>query len=302
VVAGLLSLRNGRAEPPNVVRVVAVGNMSCEPTDPHFGAGAGSAGQCQQQAVSDLAVGLRPDLLIGLGDYQFELPTAAGFRLAYGPSWGRLRDITTPVRGNQEYKVRDASTFTGYFGQRSGSPTGYWSYDAGGWHVVILNSNCSQLPDGCTMGSAQQRWLEADLAGTAKRCVLAAWHHPRWSNGIAGPDRRTDALYRTLYRHHVEILLSGHEADYERFGPLDPSGRPDQRGVRQYVVGTGGQAHYHPSAGDAPWRRKQPPVRSQLVDYDHYGVLLLELHADGWSWQFHAPGAGVLDHGSATCR
>jgi hypothetical protein len=144
---------------------------------------------------------------------------------------------------------------------------------------------------GCGTGSPQQRWLAADLAGNSQRCVLAAWHHPRWSNGIAGPDGRTADLYQTLYDHRVELVLSGHDADYERFGPLDPAGAPDPRGVRQFVVGTGGQAHYAPGPDDTPGRSGVTVPPSRFVDYRHHGVLELELRPDRWRWRFHALGA-----------
>jgi acid phosphatase type 7 len=298
LVAWLLS-RCDRAEPP--VRLAAVGDMACEPTDPHYAAGSGGGGECGQRAASDVAVALDPDLLLGLGDYQYELPTRAAYADVYGPSWGRLRDITMPLLGNQEYKVHNANTFRAYFGPRAGPLTGYRSFDLGDWHVVLLNSNCTTVPGGCTVGSPQQRWLAADLAASHSPCVLAAWHHPRWSTGIAGPDQRTDALYRTLYDRHVPLLLSAHEHDYERFGPLDPAGRPGRTGIRQFVVGTGGQAHYRPAAGDAAWRVKRHIPPSQFADFDDNGVLLLTLRRGGYDWQFHAVGKGVLDSGSGSC-
>ena len=283
---------------PDTVRVAAVGDMACDPDDPDFATGAHD--HCRHKEVSDLAVALNPAVFLGLGDFQYELPAAEAYRTVYGPTFGRLFDRTVPVYGNQEYKVQDANSFTAYFGNRIKDPKGYWSQDVGRWHLVVLNSNCSAVAGGCGKGSPQETWLAGDLAATDRTCVIAAWHHPRWSTGIAGPDPRAADLFQTLYQHRVELVLSGHEAHYERFGPLKPDGTPDPLGVRQYVVGTGGQAHYRPAA--TPDRTGIPA--SEFTDYDHHGVLELELKPDSWSWAFHQVGASnpVVDAGSATCH
>jgi hypothetical protein len=287
---------------PVTIRMVAAGDMACDPDDPDFLARSDAEGDhCRQDDVSTIAAELEPNLFLGLGDYQYELPTRDAYRDVYGPSWGRLRKQTVPVLGNQEYKVHDATTFRDYFGDRVRDPRGYWSQDVGSWHLVVLNSNCSSVAGGCGLGSPQQVWLDADLAKTRKHCVLAAWHHPRWSSGIVGPDDRTKELFRTLYNHGVEMVLSGHEADYERFGPLDPSGKPDPAGVRQFVVGTGGQAHYEPVPEDSPWRGTTTVPRSEYVDYNHHGVLELDLGPGRWQWRFHALDAEVADQGEGRC-
>ncbi|GIE50506.1 hypothetical protein Ani05nite_40400 [Amorphoplanes nipponensis] len=303
VLALVLGWSLSRCSPvPGTIRVVAVGDMACDPDDPDMtAAGAAPGDHCRHRAVSDLAVALRPAVLLGLGDFQYELPTSEAYRTVYGPSFGRLRERTVPVFGNQEYRVQEASTFTAYFGDRVRDPRGYWSQELGGWHLVVLNSNCGAVAGGCGEGSPQQEWLARDLAAYDGRCVLAAWHHPRWSNGLAGDDPRTGALFRTLYDHGAELVLSGHEADYERFGPLDPDGRPDERGVRQFVVGTGGQAHYRPEATAAAGAGGPA---GEFADFDHHGVLELELDPGGWRWRFHALEAGraVTDEGEGACR
>lgn len=286
---------------PETVRVAAVGDMVCDPDDPDFHHDTKAKGDhCRHRDVSGLAVAMNPDVLLGLGDYQYELPTTAAYQGVYQPSYGRLLDRTVPVFGNQEYKVQDANTFTAYFGDRIRDPRGYWSQEIGRWHLVVLNSNCSAVAGGCGTGSPQQTWLAADLSDNGRRCVIAAWHHPRWSSGLAGADARTADLFRTLYDHQVELVLSGHEADYERFGPLNPDGKADPRGVRQYVVGTGGQAHYRPEATTG---RTDAPA-GEFVDYDHHGVLQLDLGPDSWSWRFHALEADppVEDQGQASCH
>jgi hypothetical protein len=289
------------------VRVATVGDMDCDPADPDFQAG---GARCRHQAVSDMAVALNPTVFLGLGDFQYELPEADAYQNVYGPSFGRLKSRTVPVYGNQEYKVQDANTFTAYFGDRIKDTKGYWSQNIGQWHLLVLNSNCSSVAGGCGTGSPQQEWLEQDLKANKHRCVLAAWHHPRWSTGIAGPDPRTADLFTTLYENKVELVLSGHEADYERFPPLSPNGTPDDHGVRQFVVGTGGQAHYRPAAADDAYDELGNPVAatgrpaSDFVDYDHHGVLELTLEADSWQWRWHPLEAGqpITDSGSARCN
>lgn len=288
---------------PGTVRLVAAGDMACDPADPDLHRDTRAQGDhCRHRAVSDLAVALDPAVLLGLGDFQYELPTADAYRKIYDPSFGRLRDRTVPVFGNQEYKIQDAVTFTEHFGDRILDERGYWSQDIGRWHLVVLNSNCAAVAGGCGPGSPQQSWLAEDLSGNDRNCVLAAWHHPRWSTGIAGPDARTDALYRTLVRHRVELVLSGHEADYERFAPLGPDGKPAADGVRQFVVGTGGQAHYQPDRA-GPGAHAQGPA-SEFADFAHHGVLELELSTNAYEWRFHpleGP-APVTDRGRETCH
>lgn len=286
---------------PVTVRVVAVGDMACDPGDPGLPRDGEQPGdQCRHQAVSDIAVALDPEILLALGDVQYETPTSTAYRTVYGPSFGRLRDRTVPVYGNQEYKVQDAGSFVAYFGDRIGDTRGYWSQEIGGWHLVVLNSNCSAVPGGCAAGSPQQLWLADDLARNDATCVIAAWHHPRWSTGIAGSDARTADLFRTLHDHQVELVLSGHDAHYERFARLNADGAADSAGVRQFVAGTGGQAHYRPDPGVTG--RGGPA--SEFADYDHHGVLELELGESHWEWRFRPLEAAqpVVDEGRDACR
>ena len=309
LVAVLLGLRSCQEPTATTVRAIAVGDMVCDPLDPEFNAGQGTAVGCRHQAVSDGAVALEPDALLGLGDYQFEVPDAASYREDYAPSWGRLASVTIPALGNQEYKVHDANTFRDYFGEQSGSSTGYWARDLGTWRVIVLNSNCTTVQGGCAEGSPQWRWLDQELSTHPTRCTVALWHHPRWSNGIAGADARTEDLVRLMANRGVDIGLSAHEADYERFAPLGGDGRPDARGIRTFVVGTGGQAVYRPAEGDAAWRNRQTSAGSEHFDGQHHGFLELALAPGGYQWRFHSLGEvtahgstmTVSDSGTATC-
>jgi hypothetical protein len=300
VLIVVLGLLRGCA-PDAAIRAVAAGDMACAPDDPHYAAGQGSGTDCRAIAVSDIAVGLHPDVVLGLGNYQYEVPTSADYASAYGPGWGRLRSITTPAVGNQELKVHEANTFHDYFGDRAGPAVGYWSYDLGPWHVVVLNTNCTSVVGGCGPQSPEVQWLQADLASTSSRCVLAYGQHQRWSNGIAGPNIAVETLFSTLAAGGVDLYLSSHDHDYERFPRLDGAGHPSSVGVRQFVVGTGGQAVYTPAEGDAPWRAKAAPVGSDILDTADPGVLGLTLRSDGYSWDFHTLSGRVADSGQDGC-
>lgn len=304
VVVALLALLLWRAQPepvPSQVRVVAVGGMACDPLDPEFGSGAGTATACRQQATSDVAVDADPDLLAGLGDYQYEVPAAASYAAVYGPSWGRLRSRTRPALGNQEYKVNQANTFFEYFGDRAGPTEGWYSYQAGPWHVVVLNSNCTQV-GGCDAASEQARWLEQDLAASSARCTLAYWHHPRFSTGLHGSDPRTEDLWAILQRHRAELVLAAHEHDYERFGRLGADGTPSPTGISSFVVGTGGQAHYATDETEGYADRRRAEVDGVVLIDDTFGVLVLDLDREGWSSRFVDDGGTVLDRSRGTCR
>ncbi len=287
--------------PAEVVRVIAVGDMACARVDPAFNNGQGTDDECVAVRVSDQALARNPQLLLGLGDYQYEVASAADYAAGYAPSWGRLREITRPALGNQELKVNKASTFTEYFGELAPEPPGYYSYDVGAWHVVVLNTNCTVVEGGCGSESPQLAWLREDLADNAGRCILAYGHHPRWSNGIAGPAVLLDPLFTALADGRVALYLSGHEANYERLGPLDARGVPSPVGVTQFVVGTGGQSLYEPAEGDAAWRDTAEPVPSQFFDATQHGFLELTLDDGSYSWQFVTDSGEVTDAGQASC-
>ncbi|MBK9740846.1 MAG: metallophosphoesterase [Actinobacteria bacterium] len=288
--------------PSPVVHVIAVGDMACSPTDPKFNGGAGTGGECEAQRVSDAAVARNPQLLLGLGDYQYEVASAADYAAGYAPTWGRLKEITRPAIGNQELKVNKASTFYGYFGDVAPEPPGYYSYDLGAWHIVVLNTNCTVVEGGCGVDSPQRAWLEQDLAANAGRCILAYGHHPRWSNGIAGPDFRLDPFYSTMAKGHVSLYLSGHESDYERFPALNARHEPDPNGVRQFIVGTGGQSLYEPGEGDATWRETFDPIPSDFFDATHHGFLDLTLGDGSYDWSFVTDTGDITDSGTAACN
>lgn len=231
-----------------------------------------------------------------LGDAVYEVGSREEFQKCYAPTWGRFRARTRPAPGNHEYKTPNAAGYFGYFGRVAGRPgQGWYSYRLGSWHVVVLNSNCAAV-GGCDASSPQGRWLRSDLRVHRAVCTLAYWHHPRFSSGTEhGSDQRVAPFWQLLYRAGADVVLSGHEHNYERFAPQSPAGRLDRRrGIRQFVVGTGGKSHYPLG----------PPIANSKVRNDvTFGVLRLDLRRRGYAWKFiPADPGGFTDSGSAACR
>ena len=230
-----------------------------------------------------------------LGDTVYESGTSSEFTQCYTPSWGRHKSRTRPAVGNHEYVTSRASGYFGYFGAAAGDATkGYYSYELGSWHIVVLNSNCSAI-GGCGAGSAQEQWLRADLAAHPTACTLAYWHHPRFSFGTYSNDPSTQALWQALYEAGAEIVLSGHDHNYQRYAPQTPSGaRDDARGIRQFVVGTGGKGLN---------RLQTPPPNVEAFNDDTFGILQLTLHPSSYDWTFiPAAGKSFTDAGSGVCH
>jgi len=237
-----------------------------------------------------------PGTILALGDLAYQRGSAAEFRRCYAPGWGRHASRTRPAPGNHEYQTDRAAGYFGYFGGRAGPPDkGWYSFDLGSWHLVALNSNCEQV-GGCHPGSEQERWLRADLAAHPARCTLAYWHHPRFSSGSRhGGSSQVAGLWEALYDGGADVVLAGHEHNYERFAPLGRGGEVDQaRGVRQFVVGTGGRSHY---------RFGDPLPGSQARSSTTFGVLALRLADRSYDWRFvPASRSGFSDAGSGACH
>ena len=259
--------------------------------------GAGDIADCNSngdESTASLLDGLAGTVFT-LGDNAYESGSAADFRRCYDPSWGRQRGRTRPVAGNHDYLTKGAAGYFGYYGATAGDPaTGWYAYDIGAWRAYVLNSNCA-LVGGCEAGSAQERWLRGDLAANPRACVLAMWHHPRFSSGMHGNDAITADLWTDLYEAGAELVLNGHDHDYERFGPQTPGGRADpDRGIVEVVVGTGGRSHY---------AFETVRANSLVRDDATYGVLRLVLSAGGWSFEFvPVPGGTFTDSGSGACH
>jgi Calcineurin-like phosphoesterase len=276
--------------------VAAAGDISCDPAiDPNFNNGNGAGMTCRQRATSDLLVGAGYDAVLLLGDNQYFDGALWKYQTAFAPTWGRLGSLLRPAPGNHEYETAGATGYFDYFGPAAGERSrGYYSYDLGTWHVVVLNSNCAAI-GGCGPGSLQLRWLAEDLAAHPRACTLAYWHHPRFSSGQHGDDPTYEAFWQALYKAGADVVLVGHDHDYERFAPQDPSAKADpEHGIRELVVGTGGRE-------TRPFAAVRP--NSQVRNDRDLGVLKLRLRVDGYDWEFlPIPGGTFTDSGSAGCH
>jgi hypothetical protein len=261
--------------------------------------GAGDIATCDSDADARTAsvVQSTAGTVFALGDNAYPDGSARDFASCYDPTWGRFKARTRPVAGNHEYVTRQAGPYFDYFGDAAGERgRGYYSYEMGSWHVVVLNSNCGAVPGGCGAGAPQERWLRADLAAHRDRCAVAMWHHPLFTSGHNHkPATSTRPLFRALLAGGVELLLTGHNHQYERFAPQDADGqRDDAHGVREFVVGTGGASLY-------PFDPAHP--NSEVRNNDTFGVLRLTLHPDRYDWKFlPAAGGSFTDAGSGTCH
>jgi acid phosphatase type 7 len=276
-------------------KVAAAGDIACDPASESFNGGLGDGLACRQRATSDLLVRGSYRAVLALGDLQYEDGTLSKFGASYDPSWGRVKAITHPAPGNHEYQTAGAAGYFRYFGAAAGNPTkGYYSFDLGGWHLIALNSNCSEVR-GCGAGSPQERWLRADLAAHASAtCTLAYWHHPRFSSGHHGSSSAYQAFWQALYEANADVVLVGHDHDYERFAPQAPGGALDTaRGIRQFVVGSGGKSV-----------RTFPSIRanSEARDASSFGILELTLGSSGYGWRFVPAVGSFTDSGTGSCH
>ncbi len=268
------------------ITVYAVGDIAdCYTPDPRFG----------HQQVSELlsSFGLNGNdrLFLALGDLAYPDGTPLQFAECYGKYFGAFRSSTRPTPGNHEYHTRGLGYFS-YFGAIAGPVgLGYYSWNPPGdfWHVVSGNSNLS--------GPAQDAylsWLEADLKANSDRpCTVAFWHHPRFSSGINGNSNEVSEEFSLLYKYGVEVLLAGHDHEYESFSPQTPEAMFNERGVREFVVGTGGAGLRHEVSRQA---------NSRLFANDAYGVLELTLEKGTYHWRFVKTGGSSIDAGSASCH
>ena len=260
--------------------------------------GAGDIAECSEGADAETAALVESvdGIVFTLGDNAYERGSPADFQDCYGPTWGQptIKDRTMPVVGNHEYETSDAAGYFRYFGRAAGNPDeGWYAYDAGSWRIYVLNSNCAEV-GGCEAGSAQERWLRSDLVANPRDCIAAMWHHPRFSSGEHGNNEFMADLWQLLQDARAELVLSGHDHSYERFGPQDAAGRADDRGIVEMVVGTGGR---DPRAIGDP--EPNSLVRASPV----FGVMRLELRPDGYAFEFLAvPGEDFTDAGSDTCH
>lgn len=265
--------------------------------------GAGDIAGCSDLSGAEATARLLdkiPGTVFADGDLAYQRGTYEEFQKCYDPTWGRFKARTRPAPGNHEYNSSPASGYFRYWGKQAGDPgKGYYSYDLGAWHVVVLNTNCGGKGlGGCGQGSPEEVWLKQDLAAHPDACILAYGHHALFSSGFFAkhaehPELR--AFWEDLYDAHADLVLAGHEHSYERFAPQNPEGNPDpEQGIREIVVGTGGRSH-------TPFAYAKP--NSEVRDDKTYGVLKLTLSPGKYRWEF-IPVAGrtFRDSGEDTCH
>jgi hypothetical protein len=255
-------------------------------------AGPGHASDATQ-ATADLVQSIDPTVALTLGDNQYEGGRIDQFMSSYDPTWGAFLSRTKPALGNHEYRSsHTAEGYFEYFGSQAPAP--YYSFDVGAWHLISLDSQCDEI-GGCDPGSPEYEWLKADLADHPTECTLAYWHHPRFSSGNHGDTTWVSPFWSLLYDSGADLVLNGHDHDYERFAPQDPSGNLDPaNGIVEIVAGTGG--HEHDALGS-------PEPNSVVGNDSSYGVLEVTLHQSSYDFEFRPiPGDAFTDSGSATCH
>jgi acid phosphatase type 7 len=286
----------------------AVGDMACDPSSSGWNGGNGLTARCGERRASD-AVMADSSLqgILGLGDYQYECGDPSDYALSYTPTWGRLNALMRPVAGNHEYKTGPdkwgdpcpatnvtAQTYFSYFGAASHPSTaGHFSFDLGSWHLIALNGNCGKQGVGsCGASGPQAQWLAADLAANTKPCILAYWHQPRWT-GTPRNQTAYQAWWDLLYQHHADLVLNGHIHNYSRFGQLDASGHPSTDGIREVIVGTGGEDLGGGTLSASP---------AAQVLIKRFGYLRLSLGSSGYDGTFVDYTGADLDRFSGSCH
>ena len=261
--------------------------------------GAGDIAECGLPGdglTADLLARFAGATFFTAGDNAYQSGAPRQFQNCFDPTWGRYKDRIHPAPGNHDWATPSAQGYFGYFGAAAGTPgQGWYSFDLNGWHIVVLDSDCNEI-GGCQTGSAEEKWLKADLAAHPVLCSLAIWHHPRFSSGGHGNNLFTQDFWKDLYAAGAEIVINGHDHDYERFDLQDPDGNLDpSHGMREFVAGTGGALELGLIG--------KPAANSQVFIGNVYGVLALTLYPDRYAWEF-VPQAGKTqgDSGSGGCQ
>ena len=266
--------------------------------EPAILVGAGDIADCRDLSGAEATAKLLeqvPGTVMAVGDLAYPDGSVENFQ-CYDKTWGRAKARTRPAVGNHEFHAAGGTPYFDYFGASAGDPKdGYYSYELGTWHIVVLNSECRDV-GGCDADSRQVQWLRTDLAAHPAACTLAYWHKPLFSSGSAhGNDPEMRPLWQALYDANADVVINGHDHNYERFAPQTPDGRSDAaRGIREFVVGTGGKNH-------RPIVLAKP--NSESRNADAYGVLKLTLRAGAYDWQFiPEPGKQFSDSGTGKCH
>ena len=259
---------------------------------------AGDIVDCKNLAGSEATAKLIdniPGTVVALGDLAYPDGSESNFT-CYEKTWGRHKARTRPAPGNHEHHTPEAASYFHYFGDAAGTPSHpYYSFDLGAWHIISLDSECSQI-GGCQEGSPEERWLRDDLRLHPAACTLAFWHVPLFSSGsVHGNSPEMKAFWKDLYAAGADIVLGGHDHDYERFAPQTPDGTADpEHGIREFVVGTGGKNQRG---------FRSPSSTSEVRSNTTFGVLQLKLRDHDYEWKFiPVPGGKFTDAGSSPCH
>ena len=269
----------------HTARLAVVGDIACASPTP-------TGDRCHQAATYAIAKKVKPDRVLVIGDTQYPDGALRLYRKSYAKSWGKFKPITFPVPGNHEYKTRGAAGYFDYFGAAAAKRgQGWHAATVGGWRVIGLNSVCAEV-GGCDAGSPQSNWLANDLRRHAKLCTLAIWHYPRFSSGPHGNHANLAHFWQQLNAASGEIVLAGHDHDYERFRAMTSDGKESESGMPSFIVGTGGVKRYLDF-------KETPGSAAHSL---HYGVLQLDLYSRGYSWKFIQTDGKIADSGQAACR
>jgi len=250
--------------------------------------GAGDISTCSNSNDDQTALLLDniPGTIFTAGDNAYSSGSSTEYANCYDPTWGRNKARTKPVPGNHDYNTSGAAGYFQYFN----NPPAYYAYNLGAWRIYALNSEIS-----ASATSAQVTWLQNDLAANPNLCVMAYWHQPRWSSGSThGSNSGMQTLWQVLYNAGADLVINGHEHNYERFAEMNATGSAVSPGLREFVVGTGGNSHY--GFGTVL-------SASEVRNGTTYGVLKLTLSASGYAWQFvPVAGSTFTDSGSSNCH
>ena len=258
--------------------------------------GAGDIANCETQhdeQTAALIAGYPEAAVFSIGDNAYGEGTREDFDKCFEPSWGPLKDRLRPVPGNHDYKTNLGLPYYDYFGEAAGEPgLGYYSYELGSWHIVTLNSNCTQVD--CGPGSAQVRWLYEDLRLNKQRCTLLYWHHPYWSTDAQQGSSTVETFWKIANRFRAEVVVNGHDHFYERYAPMNSQSKYDKEGVRMFIVGTGGSDLH-----------ALPEIRPNNIARDNstFGVIKFNLYSSRYEWEFiPTEGGQFTDSGAGECH
>ncbi len=292
--------------PAGPVKIAAVGDIACKNPPGN------NVHVCQYDDVSNLVADGGYTAFLPLGDNQYEYGRYLDYVQNYDVYFGRFLPTSFPVPGNHEYGTPDAAGYFRYFGKIAYGPDGWYSFDLGGWHFLALNSAiCSPYYGApCGPGTPEYEWLKADLAAhpnSTYPCTLAYWHHPVWdwekyqnNHWVQSFDYdRAKPFWKLLYRAGADVVLSGHNHNYQRYAPMDAKGQADPvNGMTEFIVGTGGR-----NTNDLGSKSTMPPTFVTGQDTS-FGILALTLHPGSYDWRFvtAAGSPAFFDSGTATCH